>query len=161
MPQFTATSVLWLSIENRFLNGPASQLPASWNHDTMSFDEFASKTISRIATTRMPTTTAVAARTTPASNNISLPTSLNVLALKECYPVGRPLRPRPAPPACLRASPHDLHRDGAARPGRGRGGGALRVRPGDLRLPPELHARVLAAPRGLRRVAPDPRCGQR
>src|SRR3954451_18328027 len=73
MPQFTATSRSWLWIENRFLNGPASQLPASWNHLTISFGLLASRTISRIATTRIPTATAVAARTTPARNSISLP----------------------------------------------------------------------------------------
>src|SRR3954452_19805406 len=71
MPQFTATSTLWLSIENRLLNGPASQLPASWNQVTMSFEVLASRTIIRIATTRIPTATAVAARITPARNSIS------------------------------------------------------------------------------------------
>src|SRR4051795_3168635 len=78
MPQLTAISVLWLWIENRFLNGPASQLPASWNHLTISFDGFAENTINRIAITRMPTTTAVAARTTPASNIMSLPPCVEV-----------------------------------------------------------------------------------
>src|SRR5438067_13641771 len=63
MPQFTATSVLWLLIENRFLNGPTTVRAQSVTCETTSFDGLALKTISRIPATISRNTATAASRT--------------------------------------------------------------------------------------------------
>src|SRR5437870_7474971 len=63
MPQFTAVAVLWLLIENRFLNGPTTVRAQSTTCETTSFDGLASNTISRIPATISRNTATAASRT--------------------------------------------------------------------------------------------------
>src|SRR5437588_8601760 len=94
IPQLIAIAFFGPLTENRFLNGPTSQAPASWMSRTIVFDALASSTRSRIAATITATTIHVSARTTRAIPSISDPAAAPARAAGAALRVGRVVAPR-------------------------------------------------------------------